>query len=117
MSQASSHECAADQSRSLPPPSQRSSDDASPPARPKATLELLPNSPVGSLQDFKSATTGVAAKAMRNELNKLASAIEDPNYKKAFEAEMHSFFLLFNRYLQEKARNTELCARRTTSVL
>lgn len=29
-------------------------------------------------QDFKSATTGVAAKAMRNEINALVSGIDDP---------------------------------------
>ena len=32
--------------------------------------------------DFKSATTGVAAKAMRNELNRLSSTISDPAVKK-----------------------------------
>lgn len=33
-------------------------------------------------QDFKSATTGVAAKAMRNELNALVSGIDDPAVRK-----------------------------------
>lgn len=33
-------------------------------------------------QDFKSATTGVAAKAMRNELNNLVAGIEDPVARK-----------------------------------
>jgi UTP--glucose-1-phosphate uridylyltransferase len=50
----------------------------------------------------------VAAKAMRNELSRLAEEVSDPNYRKAFEAEMQGFFLLFSRYLQEKARNTPL---------
>jgi UTP--glucose-1-phosphate uridylyltransferase len=63
-----------------------------------------------SQMDFKSATTGVATKAMRNELNKLAATIppEDQAYKQAFENEMQSFFILFNRFLQEKARNVPL---------
>lgn len=61
-----------------------------------------------SQMDFKSATTGVAAKAMRNDLSKLAEEVSDPGYRKAFEAEMQGFFLLFSRYLQEKARNAPL---------
>ena len=34
------------------------------------------------LQDFKSATTGVAAKAMRNQLNAMVAACNDPAKKK-----------------------------------
>lgn len=34
------------------------------------------------MQDFKSATTGVAAKAMRNELNKMVQGVQDPAQKK-----------------------------------
>jgi len=34
------------------------------------------------LQDFKSATTGVAAKAMRNQLNAMVAANTDPEKKK-----------------------------------
>lgn len=33
-------------------------------------------------QDFKSATTGVAAKAMRNELNRMVQGVTDPAKKK-----------------------------------
>ncbi|PWN41508.1 putative UTP-glucose-1-phosphate uridylyltransferase [Ceraceosorus guamensis] len=58
--------------------------------------------------DFKSATTGVAAKAMRNEVNKLVAGIEDPVARKAFDAEMSSFFTLFNRYLTERAKGEKL---------
>ncbi|PWN86598.1 putative UTP-glucose-1-phosphate uridylyltransferase [Acaromyces ingoldii] len=58
--------------------------------------------------DFKSATTGVAAKAMRNELNKMVAEIEDPVARKAFDAEMSSFFTLFNRYLSERAKGEKL---------
>jgi hypothetical protein len=32
--------------------------------------------------DFKTATTGVAAKSMRNELSKLVGTVEDPQTKK-----------------------------------
>lgn len=32
--------------------------------------------------DFKTATTGVVAKAMRNELSRLVSTVEDPQTKK-----------------------------------
>ncbi|KAL8279501.1 hypothetical protein RQP46_008063 [Phenoliferia psychrophenolica] len=61
-----------------------------------------------SAMDFKSAATGVAAKAMRNELSNLVQTIgDDPADaadKKAFEVEMQSFFLLFSRYLTERAK-------------
>ncbi|KAH9924868.1 UTP-glucose-1-phosphate uridylyltransferase [Fomitopsis serialis] len=51
--------------------------------------------------DFKTATTGVAAKAMRNELSNLVRS-------RAFDTEMQSFFYLFTRYLAERARSHEL---------
>ena len=71
-------------------------------------------------QDFKSATSGVHAKTMRNELNKLVGTVQDPGTRKvsssilahglshssqAFDIEMQSFFYLFTRYLVEKSRN------------
>ena len=40
--------------------------------------------------DFKTATTGVAAKAMRNEISRLVSTVEDTATKKASSP---SFFL------------------------
>lgn len=55
--------------------------------------------------DFKSATTGVAAKAMRNELNKMVAEVKDPVQRRVFDLEMQSFFSLFNRYLIEKAKH------------
>lgn len=58
--------------------------------------------------DFKSATSAVASKAMRNELNELIEGIEDPAARKAFEAEMASFYHLFNRFLAEKAKGEKL---------
>jgi hypothetical protein len=33
--------------------------------------------------DFKTATTGVAAKSMRNEIAKLVASVQDPHQKKA----------------------------------
>ncbi|PWN26457.1 putative UTP-glucose-1-phosphate uridylyltransferase [Jaminaea rosea] len=58
--------------------------------------------------DFKSATTGVAAKAMRNELNNMVAEIQDSAARKHFDAEMSGFFGLFNRYLAEKAKGERL---------
>jgi len=58
--------------------------------------------------DFKSATTGVAAKAMRNELNNMMAGVTDPAKKKIFDAEMQSFFILFNRFLTERAKGEKL---------
>jgi UTP--glucose-1-phosphate uridylyltransferase len=58
--------------------------------------------------DFKTATTGVAAKAMRNEISRLVSTVSDPQTKKAFDTEMQSFFFLFTRYLLEKAKSQDL---------
>ncbi|KAG6334948.1 hypothetical protein ID866_4146 [Astraeus odoratus] len=58
--------------------------------------------------DFKTATTGVAAKAMRNEISRLVNTVEDPATKKAFDTEMQSFFYLFTRYLSERAQNVDL---------
>lgn len=58
--------------------------------------------------DFKSATTGVAAKAMRNELNKMVEDVRDPSTKKIFNAQMQSFFGLFSRYLAERAKSEKL---------
>ncbi|KAI6026141.1 UTP-glucose-1-phosphate uridylyltransferase [Pisolithus microcarpus] len=58
--------------------------------------------------DFKTATTGVAAKAMRNEIGRLVSTVEDPSTKKAFDTEMQSFFYLFTRYLSERAKNVDM---------
>jgi hypothetical protein len=34
------------------------------------------------MQDFKSATTGVAAKTMRNELNRMVQGVTDPAKRK-----------------------------------
>ena len=61
-------------------------------------------------QDFKSAATGVTAKAMRAELNKLVQTIPqgDQGYKNAFEQEMQSWFFVFNMYIWEKGNNKNI---------
>ncbi|KAJ3488931.1 hypothetical protein NLI96_g2472 [Meripilus lineatus] len=58
--------------------------------------------------DFKTATTGVAAKAMRNEISALVKSVKDPETKRAFDTEMQSFFFLFTRYLSERAKSQDL---------
>ncbi|KAG6378218.1 UTP-glucose-1-phosphate uridylyltransferase [Boletus reticuloceps] len=58
--------------------------------------------------DFKTATTGVAAKAMRNDISRLVNTVEDLATKKAFDTEMQSFFYLFTRYLSERAKSVDL---------
>ncbi len=62
--------------------------------------------------DFKTATTGVAAKAMRNEISRLVSTVDDPATKRAFDTEMQSFFYLFTRYLAERAQSDDLYVSR-----
>ncbi|VDC01631.1 unnamed protein product [Peniophora sp. CBMAI 1063] len=68
----------------------------------------VPRTRGATAMHFKSATTGVATKAMRNELNRLVQSIPDPETKKAFDVEMQSFFDLFARYLADKAKSQEL---------
>jgi hypothetical protein len=75
--------------------------------------------------DFRTATTGVIGKAMRNELSQLVNTVQDPQTRKAslvftiystpiliflqaFDTEMQSFFYLFTRYLAERAQAQEL---------
>ncbi|KAF7376266.1 putative UTP--glucose-1-phosphate uridylyltransferase [Mycena sanguinolenta] len=58
--------------------------------------------------DFRTATTGVAAKTMRNEIGHLVATVADPQTKKAFDTEMQAFFYLFTRYLSERAKSQEL---------
>jgi UTP--glucose-1-phosphate uridylyltransferase len=78
--------------------------------------------------DFRTATTGVIGKAMRNELSQLVNTVQDSKTRKAslistiyptslliflhqaFDTEMQSFFYLFTRYLAERAQAQELSA-------
>jgi UTP--glucose-1-phosphate uridylyltransferase len=75
---------------------------------------LLPTSSINprargtSHFDFKTATTGVIGKSVRNELSNLVSTVKDAQTKKAFDTEMQSFFYLFTRYLAERAHAQEL---------
>lgn len=75
---------------------------------PPTMFEKAPRTRGVSAMHFKSATTGVATKTMRNELNKLVNTVSNPATKAAFDAEMHSFFYLFTRYLAERAQSHEL---------
>ncbi|CAI2178899.1 553_t:CDS:2 [Funneliformis geosporum] len=61
-----------------------------------------------SAMDFHSTSLGVAANAMRNELNKMALTIQDIKARKAFQNEMDKFFMLFTRYLSEMSKGTKL---------
>ncbi|KAL1748725.1 UTP--glucose-1-phosphate uridylyltransferase family [Schizophyllum fasciatum] len=61
-----------------------------------------------SAMNFKSATTGVASSAMKNELNRLVATEKNPGLQQAFKQEMDSFFYLFTRYLDERAKSQEL---------
>ncbi|KAF7321632.1 UTP-glucose-1-phosphate uridylyltransferase [Mycena kentingensis (nom. inval.)] len=58
--------------------------------------------------DFRTATTGVAAKTMRNEISHLVATVGDAATKKAFDTEMQAFFYLFTRYLSERAKSQDL---------
>ncbi|KAF7306170.1 UTP-glucose-1-phosphate uridylyltransferase [Mycena chlorophos] len=62
--------------------------------------------------DFRTATTGVSAKTMRNEISHLVATVADPQTKKArllaFDTEMQAFFFLFTRYLSERAKSQDL---------
>ncbi|KAJ3197196.1 UTP-glucose-1-phosphate uridylyltransferase [Irineochytrium annulatum] len=49
-----------------------------------------------------------AAKGMRNELNKMVDAVPDESSRKAFKKEMDSFYNLFARYLDEKAKGQKI---------
>jgi UTP--glucose-1-phosphate uridylyltransferase len=86
---------------------------------------------MGSHKDFKTATTGVAAKAMKNELSRLVNTVSEPAKRvhrqfylivydlltiitalQPFDTEMQSFFYLFTRYLAERAKGQEMCVSR-----
>jgi len=73
-----------------------------------ATLSASHRARGASHFDFKTSTSGVATKAMKNELSHLVASVQDPLTRKAFDTEMQSFFLLFTRYLAEKAQSKGL---------
>ncbi|CAO3659108.1 unnamed protein product [Umbelopsis ramanniana] len=61
-----------------------------------------------STLDFQGASSAAAAKAMRAELANLASQVQDEEARKYFSNEMDNFFVLFTRYLNEKAKGTKI---------
>src|SRR5436190_9852979 len=78
--------------------------------------------------DFKTATTGVAAKAMRNEMSQLVATVEDPITKKVrYLNPFISSFLLFasldsrinhkNKKNYDHRRSTPKCNHSSSSSL
>ncbi|OZJ05721.1 putative UTP--glucose-1-phosphate uridylyltransferase [Bifiguratus adelaidae] len=61
-----------------------------------------------STLDFKGASSAAHAKAMRAELNRLVNQVHDSDARKYFQTEMDGFFILYTRYLQEKAKGTKI---------
>jgi UTP--glucose-1-phosphate uridylyltransferase len=113
----------------LQPPKATQRTKTAPPTKQMATL--LPRADSfnartrGASQfDFRTATTGVQGKAMRNELSQLVNTVQNSQQRKAsslstiyaaqllifisqiqtFDTEMQSFFYLFTRYLAERAQ-------------
>ncbi|KAI8376224.1 UTP--glucose-1-phosphate uridylyltransferase family [Radiomyces spectabilis] len=61
-----------------------------------------------STLDFQGASSAAAAKAMKSELSKLGSHITNEDQRKYFAQEMDGFYMLFTRFLDEKAKGTKL---------
>ncbi|KAI8984079.1 UTP--glucose-1-phosphate uridylyltransferase family [Mycotypha africana] len=61
-----------------------------------------------STLDFQGASSAAAAKAMKSELAKLASQIQNEEERKYFTQEMDGFYMLFTRYLDEKSKAKKL---------
>ncbi|KAJ3119412.1 UTP-glucose-1-phosphate uridylyltransferase [Physocladia obscura] len=61
-----------------------------------------------SLMDFQGTTLGNAAKGMRNELNNMVAGVPEGPDREHFAKEMDSFFVLFARYLTEKAKGQKI---------
>ncbi|KAI9477899.1 MAG: UTP--glucose-1-phosphate uridylyltransferase family [Benjaminiella poitrasii] len=61
-----------------------------------------------STLDFQGASSAAAAKAMKSELAKLASQIQNEEERKYFSQEMDGFYMLFTRYLDEKTKGKKL---------
>ncbi|KAG0163306.1 UTP-glucose-1-phosphate uridylyltransferase [Apophysomyces sp. BC1034] len=61
-----------------------------------------------STLDFQGASSAAAAKAMKSELSKLASQIQAEEERKYFTQEMDGFYMLFTRFLDEKAKGKKL---------
>jgi UTP--glucose-1-phosphate uridylyltransferase len=61
-----------------------------------------------STLDFQGASSAAAAKAMKSELAKLASQIQNEDERKYFSQEMDGFYMLFTRFLDEKSKGKKL---------
>ncbi|KAJ8660144.1 hypothetical protein O0I10_004003 [Lichtheimia ornata] len=61
-----------------------------------------------STLDFQGASSAAAAKAMKTELSRLVSQIKSEDERKFFQQEMDGFYMLFTRFMDEKAKGTKL---------
>ncbi|KAJ3405170.1 UTP-glucose-1-phosphate uridylyltransferase, partial [Chytridiales sp. JEL 0842] len=61
-----------------------------------------------SVMGFQETTSSMAAKGMRNELNRLVQQMPDTVERRHFANEMDSFYSLFARYLSEKAKGEKI---------
>ncbi|KAI8377461.1 UTP--glucose-1-phosphate uridylyltransferase family [Radiomyces spectabilis] len=61
-----------------------------------------------STLDFQGASSAAAAKAMKVELSKLGSQIPNEEDRKYFTQEMDGFYMLFTRFLDEKAKGKKI---------
>src|SRR6266576_5756577 len=61
--------------------------------------------------DFKTATTGVAAKSMRNEISRLVATVEDPQTKKV-RSVVHLDMLSYRRrLLTQRCNHSFICSQ------
>ena len=60
--------------------------------------------------DFKTATTGVAAKAMRNEISRLVATVEDPQTKKVRSAVHLDLDAYRRRPLTRRCNHSFICS-------
>ena len=60
--------------------------------------------------DFKTATTGVAAKAMRNEISRLVATVEDPQTKKVRSVVLLGLDAHRHRPSTQKCNHSFICS-------
>ncbi|KAI9007472.1 UTP--glucose-1-phosphate uridylyltransferase family [Phycomyces nitens] len=58
--------------------------------------------------DFQGASSAAAAKAMKAELARFAAQIPNEERRKFFQLEMDNFYMIFARYLDEKAKGAKI---------
>ncbi|KAJ1560984.1 UTP-glucose-1-phosphate uridylyltransferase, partial [Cladochytrium tenue] len=61
-----------------------------------------------SIMGFQETTSSIAAKNLRNHLNKLVDEMPPSDARNHFTQEMDCFYALFTRYLSEKAKGQKL---------